>query len=143
MFLQCAEWVHCRYFVHVLAVYLQCSSSGHQLMPPVLLLHVRPSRAVQTFTQSTKLIRNTQPDTLSLGSQVWTAPTMDSNNHLGWWTYKRGNGMSSLLFHTDRLIFMTNQLCQRGPCIFINTSTHHQFQNQMHPRVLQYRVSMV
>ena len=35
MCFQCTKWVHCDYFVHFLAMYLQCSSSGHQILPPV------------------------------------------------------------------------------------------------------------
>ena len=35
MFLQCPEWEHCNYIVHLLTVYLQCSSSGHRFSPPV------------------------------------------------------------------------------------------------------------
>ena len=35
MCFQCTEWAHCGYFVHFLTVYLQCSSSGHWILPPV------------------------------------------------------------------------------------------------------------
>ena len=35
MFLQCPEWEHCNYIVHLLTVNLQCSSSGHWFSPPV------------------------------------------------------------------------------------------------------------
>ena len=40
VFLQCPEWEHCNYIVHLLTVYLQCSSSGHWFSPPVSLDHV-------------------------------------------------------------------------------------------------------
>ena len=35
MCFQCTKWVHRDYFVHFLTMYLQCSSLGHQILPPV------------------------------------------------------------------------------------------------------------
>ena len=35
MCFQCTEWAHCGYFIHFLTIYLQCSSSGHWILPPV------------------------------------------------------------------------------------------------------------
>lgn len=90
-----------------------------------------------------KRIQNTQLDMPSLGSRAWTAPATDSNDHSGWWTYKRGNGMLLLRFHTGRSILTANQLRQRGPRAIIYTPTRRQFRNQMRPCVLRYRMPMV
>lgn len=100
------------------------------------LLCSKPSLVVRTFMRLTKLIQNIQLDTPSLGLRVWTVPAMGLNDHSGWWTYKKGNGMLPFLFPTDQPMLTDNQLRQRGPRALIHTSTRCQVRNQMRPCVL-------
>src|SRR6267154_2580665 len=46
----CVRWVHPWYFVHFLAMYLQCTSSGHHPSSPVSTWSSRPSAGAGSWS---------------------------------------------------------------------------------------------